>query len=89
MQLARILPTDQNFLLLFRREKVLNSSVEFMRMWRRYDKTRSGAIENRWIRQFLADLILSRGGKIVEEALDTYTDGIVRLSRACARRVQD
>ena len=56
-----------------------------MRMWRRYDKTRSGAIENRWIRQFLADLILSRGGKIVEEALDTYTDGIVRLSRACAR----
>ncbi len=32
LQLAQILPTDENFLLLFRRENPLESSVEFMRV---------------------------------------------------------
>ena len=31
-QLAQILPTEENFLLLFRRENPLESSVEFMRV---------------------------------------------------------
>ena len=44
-QLAEMLPTDENFLLLFRRDNTLDSSVEFMRVWREFDKDRSGYIE--------------------------------------------
>ena len=32
-QLAQILPMEQNFLLLFRRDHPLDSSVEFMKVW--------------------------------------------------------
>ena len=44
-QMAAILPTDENFLLLFRRDNPLDSSVEFMRVWREFDKDCSGFIE--------------------------------------------
>jgi len=44
-EMAQILPTEENFLLLFRRENPLESSVEFMRVWREYDKDHSGYIE--------------------------------------------
>ncbi|XP_055081106.1 secretagogin-like isoform X2 [Periophthalmus magnuspinnatus] len=41
---ALLLPEDENFLLLFRRETPLNNSVEFMRIWRNYDRDSSGFI---------------------------------------------
>ena len=44
-EMAAILPTDENFLLLFRHNNALESSVEFMRVWREYDKDASGFIE--------------------------------------------
>ncbi|XP_048415385.1 secretagogin isoform X2 [Stegostoma tigrinum] len=39
-----ILPEDENFLLLFRRETPLDNSVDFMRIWRKYDEDSSGYI---------------------------------------------
>uniref|UniRef100_A0A8D0CUE6 Secretagogin n=1 Tax=Sander lucioperca TaxID=283035 RepID=A0A8D0CUE6_SANLU len=44
-ELATImLPEEENFLLLFRRETPLDNSVEFMRIWRSYDTDSSGYI---------------------------------------------
>ncbi|KAK1879932.1 Secretagogin [Dissostichus eleginoides] len=44
-ELATImLPEEENFLLLFRRETPLDNSVEFMRIWRSYDADSSGYI---------------------------------------------
>uniref|UniRef100_A0AAR2IWC9 Secretagogin n=1 Tax=Pygocentrus nattereri TaxID=42514 RepID=A0AAR2IWC9_PYGNA len=39
-----ILPEDENFLLIFRREAPLDNSVEFMKIWRKYDADSSGYI---------------------------------------------
>lgn len=44
-EMAQILPTDENFLVLFHRDNPLESSVEFMRVWREFDKDCSGYIE--------------------------------------------
>uniref|UniRef100_A0A673GT02 Secretagogin-like n=1 Tax=Sinocyclocheilus rhinocerous TaxID=307959 RepID=A0A673GT02_9TELE len=41
---AALLPEQENFLLLFRRETPLENSVEFMRIWRCYDTDSSGYI---------------------------------------------
>lgn len=43
--MAQILPTDEHFLLLFRKNNPLSSSVEFMKVWRQFDKDCSGYIE--------------------------------------------
>ena len=44
-QLAQLLPMEENFLLLFRFDNPLESSVEFMRLWHTYDSDNSGYIE--------------------------------------------
>ncbi|KTF83666.1 hypothetical protein cypCar_00030972 [Cyprinus carpio] len=41
---AALLPEQENFLLLFRRETPMENSVEFMRIWRCYDTDSSGYI---------------------------------------------
>ncbi|XP_009072448.1 PREDICTED: secretagogin-like, partial [Acanthisitta chloris] len=69
-----ILPDDENFLLLFRRETPLDNSVEFMRIWRSYDADSSGFISSGELKDFLRDLF-SQHNKIVTEAkLEEYTD---------------
>uniref|UniRef100_A0A3B5K4I4 Secretagogin n=1 Tax=Takifugu rubripes TaxID=31033 RepID=A0A3B5K4I4_TAKRU len=39
-----ILPEDENFLLVFRREALLDNSIDFMKIWRKYDADCSGYI---------------------------------------------
>ncbi|GFV15404.1 calbindin-32 [Trichonephila clavipes] len=43
--LAQLLPLEESFLLLFRFDNPLESSVEFMKIWREYDSDGSGFIE--------------------------------------------
>ena len=45
IQLAQLLPMEENFLLLFRFDNPLESSVEFMKLWYQYDTDGSGFIE--------------------------------------------
>ena len=45
LQLAQLLPMEENFLLLFRFDNPLESSVEFMKLWYQYDTDGSGFIE--------------------------------------------
>ncbi|CAH8862041.1 unnamed protein product [Trichobilharzia szidati] len=81
-ELAQLLPTDEEFLILFQRENKLNSSVDFMRVWREFDKDHSGFIEADELKDFLTEL-LSTGTTQKDEKFDEkiieYTDTILKL----------
>lgn len=77
-QLAEILPTEENFLLLFRKDNPLESSVDFMKVWKQFDTDCSGYIEADELKQFIKALLNRRqGNKVTEEKLIEYTDTIV------------
>uniref|UniRef100_A0A8C4NGC6 Secretagogin, EF-hand calcium binding protein n=1 Tax=Eptatretus burgeri TaxID=7764 RepID=A0A8C4NGC6_EPTBU len=69
-----LLPEDENFLLLFRQESLLDNSVEFMRIWRKYDVDHSGYISAEELRSFLGDLFHKHGRDVPGNKLDEYTD---------------
>ncbi|GFN86000.1 Calbindin-32-like protein [Plakobranchus ocellatus] len=70
---------EENFLLLFRREHPLESSVEFMKTWRKYDEDHSGYIEADELKHFLKDLLKSFEKTVSEEQLITYADTMLQL----------
>ncbi len=78
IQLAEILPTEENFLLLFRKDNPLESSVDFMKVWKQFDTDCSGYIEADELKQFIKALLNRRqGNKVTEEKLIEYTDTMV------------
>ncbi|XP_032548143.1 secretagogin isoform X2 [Chiroxiphia lanceolata] len=74
-----ILPDDENFLLLFRRETPLDNSVEFMRIWRSYDADSSGFISAGELKDFLRDLFLQHNKTVAEVKLEEYTDTMMKI----------
>ncbi|XP_060603479.1 calbindin-32-like isoform X4 [Ruditapes philippinarum] len=80
-ELAQILPMEQNFLLLFRRDHPLDSSVEFMKIWREYDSDHSGYIEADELKNFLHDLLKrsKKDTEVSEEQLIVYADTMLQL----------
>ncbi|XP_076449191.1 calbindin-32-like [Babylonia areolata] len=80
-ELAEILPMEENFLLLFRRDHPLDSSVDFMKVWRRYDRDRSGFIEADELKMFLRDLLKKCNAEVdvTEEQLIIYADTMLQL----------
>ncbi|KAJ8291039.1 hypothetical protein GJAV_G00020710 [Gymnothorax javanicus] len=74
-----ILPEEENFLLLFRREAPLDSSVEFMKIWRKYDKDCSGYICVEELKDFLKDLLMKHKKAIPSSKLDEYTDIMMKM----------
>ncbi|BFZ13234.1 hypothetical protein BsWGS_16273 [Bradybaena similaris] len=78
-ELAQLLPMEENFLLLFRRNHPLESSVEFMKTWRKYDEDHSGYIEADELKHFLKDLLTSFERSTTEEQLITYADTMLQL----------
>ncbi|KFO13539.1 Secretagogin, partial [Balearica regulorum gibbericeps] len=88
-QLANmILPDDENFLLLFRRETPLDNSVEFMRIWRSYDADSSGFISAGELKDFLRDLFLQHNKMVAEVKLEEYTDTMVRKDSEVRRELK-
>uniref|UniRef100_A0A8C4I6H3 Secretagogin n=1 Tax=Dicentrarchus labrax TaxID=13489 RepID=A0A8C4I6H3_DICLA len=77
-----MLPEDENFLLLFRRETPLDNSVEFMRIWRNYDTDSSGYISAIELKGFLQDLFLQHRKSITPDKLEEYTDTMVTGGRS-------
>ncbi|KAI2665196.1 Secretagogin [Labeo rohita] len=69
-----ILPEDENFLLIFRREAPLDNSVEFMKIWRKYDADSSGYISAVELKGFLKDLFQQHKKDIPPRKLDEYTN---------------
>lgn len=79
-ELAEILPTEENFLLLFRKDHPLESSVDFMKVWKQFDRDCSGYIEADELKQFIKTLLNQRqGNKVPEEKLIEYTDTILHI----------
>ncbi|KAG1656971.1 Calbindin-32 [Nymphon striatum] len=80
-ELAQILPTEENFLLLFRFDNPLDSSVEFMKIWRAYDTDNSGYIEGNELKNFLADLLkeANKDKLVTSDKLIEYTDSLLRI----------
>ncbi|OON21916.1 EF hand [Opisthorchis viverrini] len=78
-ELAKILPTEENFLVLFHQDNPLESSVEFMRIWKQFDKDRSGFIEADELKEFLRHLLKkAKPNEEIDEAkLQEYTSSIV------------
>ncbi|XP_037329771.1 secretagogin-like isoform X1 [Pungitius pungitius] len=78
-----MLPEEENFLLLFRRETPLDNSVEFMRIWRSYDSDSSGYISATELKVslqgFLQDLFLQHRKSITPEKLEVYTDAMMKM----------
>ncbi|XP_051573945.1 secretagogin [Myxocyprinus asiaticus] len=74
-----ILPEDENFLLIFRREAPLDNSVEFMKIWRKYDADSSGYISAVELKGFLKDLFLQHKKNIPSSKLDEYTDTMMNI----------
>ncbi|XP_076860675.1 secretagogin-like [Brachyhypopomus gauderio] len=74
-----ILPEEENFLLVFRRETPLDNSVEFMRIWRRYDADSSGFISAVELKSFLHDLFEQHNKLITPDKLQQYTDTMMKM----------
>ncbi|KAM7384852.1 hypothetical protein PAMA_011961 [Pampus argenteus] len=74
-----MLPEEENFLLLFRRETPLDNSVEFMRIWRNYDTDSSGYISDIELKGFLQDLFLQHKKSITPEKLEEYTVTMMKM----------
>ncbi|XP_075682136.1 calbindin [Rhinoderma darwinii] len=77
VELAQILPTEENFLLFFRQQ--LKSSEEFMQIWRRYDTDHSGYIETEELKSFLKDLLKKANKPFEESKLEEYTQTMLRM----------
>ncbi|XP_017360707.1 secretagogin isoform X1 [Cebus imitator] len=73
------LSEDENFLLFFRRETPLDSSVEFMQIWRKYDADSSGFISATELCNFLRDLFLHHKKAISEAKLEEYTGTMMKI----------
>ncbi|XP_043921327.1 calbindin [Protopterus annectens] len=77
IELAQILPTEENFLLFFRQQ--LKSSAEFMQTWRRYDADHSGYIETEELKSFLKDLLQKANRTYDDAKLEEYTQTMLRI----------
>ncbi|XP_063708586.1 calbindin-32 isoform X2 [Culicoides brevitarsis] len=80
-ELAQLLPMEENFLLLFRFDNPLESSVEFMKIWREYDSDNSGYIEADELKNFLRDLLkeAKKINDVSEDKLIEYTDTMLQV----------
>ncbi|XP_069880530.1 secretagogin [Dipodomys merriami] len=76
---SMFLSEDENFLLLFRLETPLDSSVEFMQIWRKYDADSSGFISAVELRNFLRDLFLHHSKAVSEAKLEEYTGTMMKI----------
>merc|ERR1712141_271385 len=80
-ELAQLLPMEENFLLLFRFDNPLESSVEFMKLWHQYDSDNSGSIEADELKNFLRDLLkeAKKSQEVTEDQLIQYTDTMLQV----------
>ncbi|CAL1610781.1 unnamed protein product [Knipowitschia caucasica] len=74
-----ILPEDENFLLIFRREATLDNSVDFMKIWRKYDVDCSGYISAQELKAFLKDLFQQQNKEVPSDKMEEYTDNMMKI----------
>ncbi|XP_020611180.1 calretinin-like isoform X2 [Orbicella faveolata] len=77
-ELARILPTEENFLAQFQHTTNL-TSVDFFKVWTHYDLDRSGYIESNELEGFLVDLLGREGMSLDPQRVCDYKDAMLDL----------
>lgn len=79
-ELAKILPTEENFLVHFRDTTHLHVS-DFMKIWYHYDQDKSGFLESNELLGFLHDVLESKNQNdvITPKQLEEYTEVILDL----------
>lgn len=80
-ELAQLLPMEENFLLLFRFDNPLESSVEFMKIWKFYDTDHNGYIDSNELKNFLRDLLkeAKKEHDVTDEKLSEYTETMLQV----------
>ncbi|XP_022097579.1 secretagogin-like isoform X2 [Acanthaster planci] len=78
-ELANILPTDENFILLFRLTENLTSSVELMTLWKKYDKNKSGYITKQELGAFIKDLLAHHDKRVSDTKIEEYVQGMLKI----------
>ncbi|XP_065064853.1 calretinin-like isoform X2 [Rhopilema esculentum] len=79
-ELAKILPTEDNFLMQFRIQCSELTSVDFMQIWKHYDSDRNGYLETTEVQAFCYDLLSKKKGRRVKsKALEEFSQGIIEL----------
>ncbi|RWS27478.1 calbindin-32-like isoform X1, partial [Leptotrombidium deliense] len=76
-EVAKLLPLEESFLMLFRRNAPLNSSVQFMK---KYDKNGDGSLDTKEVKEFLRDYHKQAAKEPLQEAkLNEYSAAVVQL----------
>jgi len=79
-ELSKILPTEENFLLQFRRKCADLTSVDFMKIWNHYDADGNGYLDSGEIQAFCYDLMSKKKGRrVTKKSLEEFTTGILEL----------
>jgi Ca2+-binding EF-hand superfamily protein len=78
-ELSHLLPMEENFLLLFRRDNMLDNSQEFMKIWRKYDQNGNGYIEKDELEDFITQLFKAHKKEIPKTTISEYADVIMKL----------
>jgi len=76
-EMSTLLPTDQNFLLIFRFDNPLDSSEDFMAAWKKYDTDKSGYIESGQLRGFLTEMLKNQ--KLDDKTINEYSKSILDI----------
>lgn len=82
-ELSTILPVDEGFFALFRLDNATENGVDYMKIWKKYDRDLSGYIERDELKEFLRDLMKNasadRHEPVNEDRLDQYTQTVMEL----------
>jgi len=77
--LAKVLPTEENFLLQFQKRHH-HHIVDFMKIWYNYDTDKNGYLEAKELTGFVGDLVESEEGKkLTESEIEDYCNVMLSL----------
>jgi len=77
-EIAKILPTEENFLIRYRDSTKLNA-VDFMKIWYHYDEDRSGYLESHELKGFLHDLEQDAQHLIDPQQLESLVNSMLEM----------
>ncbi|VDL96829.1 unnamed protein product [Schistocephalus solidus] len=78
-EMVDVLPSDESFVAIFCNEVPLSSSVEFIRIWHKFDANNDGYIEADELVNFLNHLLSANQKEVPLDKVQQYADTIIEL----------